>query len=407
MSKYKYFVFFFLCSIPHCFGQTEKIEQMYDVITLANRSYLDSEKNINYLKPLNILVANQSKFHGIDKRHYQSYLDFLNMAYSHVHLKDSMVDNLDRIKISKTTKLYDPIPFLNKEIGDSRIVMLNEAHDVPGHRLFAETLLKPLHKKGFQYLALETLYWSDTLINQRKYPVSYTGYYTKEPYFANFVRSAINEGFKIIPYEQKQGSGDINEREINQANNLIEVLNQNPSAKIFVYAGYSHIKEKSMLEDIKWMAQRIKDSIDLDPFTIDQTTFISDYKDKKPVLLNLGDNVDSVANKFKGVYDVSILNSEKSQNLHYDLGKKAINIELSKDFVNNNNSLILQAYITNEYNESGDKAIPFDQLLLLKGIDNVILYLHPNENYSFIIKDSDNNIILNKKADTNKRVIRL
>lgn len=394
-------------SITHCFGQNDELDKMYDVITLANRSYLDSDKNINYLKPLNILIENINNFHTIDNNSYKSYLDFLNMAYSYVHLEDSIVDNNDRSRVPINTVFFDPITYLTNEIGDTRLVMLNEAHHSPGHRLFAEALLKHLKKKGFQYLALETLYWSDSLINQRKYPVSYTGYYTKEPYFANFVRSAITEGFKIIPYEQKQGSRDINEREINQANNLIDVLNQNPSSKIFVYAGYSHIKEKSMLEDIKWMAQRIKDSIKIDPFTIDQTTFITDYENKKPLLLNLRESVDSVTNKFKGVYDVSILHTEANETLHYDLGKKAFNIELSKDFAHNNESLILQAYITKEFIEADNKAIPYDQQMIIKGRNDITLYLKPRVNYSLLIKDSDNNIIFKKEIMASKKNIRL
>lgn len=409
MYRLKYFLLLILSSTLYSHTQNEKINQIYDVIDAANRSYLDQNKNIDYLTPLNIIIQNKRLLKDVKDPSTQTYMEFLNTAYSYVHFDDSIIDTQDRIKPSETVEVFDPIPFLTKEIGDKRVVMLNEAHSTPGHRLFAESMLKTLKEKGFKYLAVETLSWSDTLINQRGYPISTTGYYSREPYFANFLRTAIKEGFTIIPYDQQAHqvkTRDINERETNQANNLISAINENPTDKIFVYAGYAHIQKKSEIQDIKWMAERFKDSTGIDPFTIDQTKFTSS-KEEKLGLINLNANNDSITDDFKGTYDVAIVNSQKEAFQHLNLGKQEIKIQLSKNHLDNNILLILQAYIIEEYKEFGNRAIPFDQKLLLNEEKSTSLYLMPYESYFLIIKDEGNHIILKKEVKANGEVVKL
>lgn len=398
MIRAKSVLFFFLLSST-CFGQSLGLDEMYDTITSANRAYLDEDKNLNYLKPLMLLRENLKAIERVDRRSKQDYIDFLKMAESYVHIKDST--NLGKQKLSKASTLLDVLPFLTKEIGSTRLVMLNEAHDTPGHRLFAESLLETLYDKGFRYLAIESLYWTDTEINQRGYPISTTGYYTKEPYFSNFIRSAIKQGFVVIPYEQKEGSRDINQREINQANNLIEVLNENPNSKIFVYAGYAHIQEKSKVEGIKWMAERIKDSLKLEVFTINQSSFSENKASQtgRPLLLDIEAQAvqDSLLIPFVGVFDVAIVNSEESENQHLFLGRKKYSLSLTKNFFSNKTPLLLQAYLVEEYANFQDKAIPFDQKLLIEEEQEQYLYLQPKEKYLLILRDIENKIVAKKK----------
>lgn len=406
MFHIRLLAFLFLLPLSHCFSQNEKVEQMYDVLRSANRAYFDESKNINYLKPLSILIKNQNDFRDIDPYDYQDYIDFLNTAYSYVHATDSITDTTDRILISDKAGISDPVSYIIDKIGDTSVLMLNEAHNAPEHRLFAQSLLKPLRDKGFDYLAIETLYWSDTLINQRKYPISTSGYYSREPYFSNFIRTAIKEGFTIVPYEQETGTGDINERETNQANNLINIITKNPSAKIFVYAGYSHIKKKSDDEDIKWMAERFKDSTGINPITIDQITFKASSNDGLPVLIDLQANNDSLTYPYKDNYDMAILNYGESKQLHQKLDKKDYEVH----FENNDKNefpLILQAYITSEYAESGNRAVPFDQKLITNKKDGITLFLEPNEKYLLIIKDSDNNKLVEKEVQANKKAFKI
>lgn len=408
MKSIKYLIFFVLLA-PNSISQNISIDTIYDIITEANRSYLDENKSINYLKPLEILKYNLKDFERIDDIYISDYMGFLNVAKSYLHIKDSTNIYKDMIALPERVKLFDAMPFLRKGIRSSRIVMINEAHDIPEHRLFAESLLKMLYKKGFRYLAIESLYWDDIDINERGYPLTITGYYTREPYFSNFIRSAIQNGFTVIPYEQKVGSGDINQREENQANNLIDFLIEHPSSKLIVYAGYAHIQERSKVDDIKWMAQRIKDSLKLDPFTIDQTSFIKskDNKKGKPFLLNLNKiNIqDSILHDFHEVFDVSIINYLEHEKLHLNIGKKRYLISVKEEYFAQNKHLLLQAYLASEYKAFKEMAIPFDQKLLLNNLETVKFYLKPKEKYILIIRDSDNNILIKKEFKKRKKLL--
>ncbi len=403
MKKLIIFCFILLTSI--LLAQEEKIDEMYETIRLSNSSYIDSVGSINYFKPIKILIENENKFKDLDTHIFDTYKQMMESAYSYVHYDNMTKKNYGSLVLNKKTKTYKANSYIKKNIKDYRIVMLNEAHHVPKNRLFAETLLKPLHEKGFKYLAIETLYWSDTLINKRKYPISTTGYYSREPYFANFIRSAINMGFTIIPYEQKENSREINKREENQANNLIDFVLNNPQEKIFVYAGYSHIKEQSDNEGIMWMAERFKDETKIDPLTISQTVFKEYSKFKKPVLIDLSTTKDTLLYKFKNMYDLLIVNPTENNYLHSVIGNKEYEIILPKKIINNKKSILLQAYLTNEYFESKNKAIPYNQKIIKNGENKLLLYLNSKKKYIFIIKDSNGNVLHKKESNiSNKRV---
>jgi hypothetical protein len=138
------------------------------------------------------------------------------------------------------------------ELADKRqVIMINEAHHVPLHRTLTTQLLAGLYRKGFRYFAAETLASTDEKLQQRGYPTLQTGFYTMEPMYAELVRTALRLGYRVIPYEadfspSPSGADDPvaaqNEREEGQAKNLKErILAKDPSAKILVHAGYSHI----------------------------------------------------------------------------------------------------------------------------------------------------------------------
>lgn len=401
------------CFIYTCFGfaqQNETVDKIYDVINSANRAYLDEQDYINYLKPVAILRDNISFIDEVgDFAAKHQFIDYLNTANSFIHNKKLQVNTHKEAIITSEFSFSEPKSFIRNQVSNKRLVMLNEAHDTPAHRLFAESLLGVLYEQGFRYLAVETLGWSDKELNERGYVISRSGYYTREPYFANFIRSAIEKGFTVISYEQKQGSGDINERETNQANNLIDVLLENPSSKIFVYAGYAHIQESSLNEDIQWMAERIKDSLSMDPLTIDQTIFIDDFSENKSQLLDLN-NESLKQNDLKnyvGVFDTTILNPKDFDELHLDLGKEKYTITFNNDSLISGEPVLLQAYVASEYNALGDKVIPFDQRMILDIQDDASLYLKPNMSYLLIVRNFKNVIIFKKKIITNNKLVQI
>ncbi len=153
-----------------------------------------------------------------------------------------------------------------------QVVMINENHFYPHHRLLAVDLLPRLKELGYTYLALETLYdGQDTALNDAgSYPTLQTGFYTREQTFSYLLRQAKQLGFQFVSYENSDQEKD---REMGQAANLYrKTLGEDPSAKVFVLAGISHIMEKPDGRGKKWMAAIFKDTYGIDPLTISQTS---------------------------------------------------------------------------------------------------------------------------------------
>lgn len=115
----------------------------------------------------------------------------------------------------------DAIDFISKKAKTEQIIIINEAHHQPYHRVFTTLLLKNLYKEGFRYLCLEALGDFDPELSTRKYPIINSGGYIKEPMFGNLVRVALELGFQIVEYEDSKNSGfdslGNNLREVEQA----------------------------------------------------------------------------------------------------------------------------------------------------------------------------------------------
>ena len=161
---------------------------------------------------------------------------------------------------------------------NEQIIIINEAHTYPNHRTFTHTLLQGLYDNGYRYLGLEALF--DTLINERKYPVTSSGYYTKEPEFGNLIHAALNIGFTLFGYDDFEHNGK--QREIAQARNIADFIKNHPHSKMLIHCGHDHVI-KGTPNDTSWeraMAGRLKEYTHIDPFTIEQTQF-SEKSDEK------------------------------------------------------------------------------------------------------------------------------
>jgi len=176
----------------------------------------------------------------------------------------------------------DAIEAIVAEARTRQIVILNESHHVPLHRAFAMVLARELRKIGYTYLAAETLYSAPLA---KGYLTQRTGYYAPEPAFANFLRDAHREKWTLVPYEHARDSQTLDfaeqmrQREVGQVDNLLKrVLTSDPKAKIFMYVGYDHLKEKPGTgtgADQAWMAAVLRQRTGIDPLTIDQTTMFA------------------------------------------------------------------------------------------------------------------------------------
>lgn len=175
----------------------------------------------------------------------------------------------------------DAISAIIREADKHRVVILNEAHHVPLHRAFAMRLARELRRIGYDWLACET--FEKTPFNKGYLALS-DGYYSREPAFGNFLRDAKADGWQLVqyePFDQDSGgsmSEQIERRESGEARNLVaRIFSLHPDAKVFIYVGYGHLREKPRVGDgsgVALMAAQLSHLTGLDPLTIDQTTMM-------------------------------------------------------------------------------------------------------------------------------------
>lgn len=154
-----------------------------------------------------------------------------------------------------------------------RAVFLNEAHHLAQTRSLTVPLLARLRREGFNTFAVETLYASDTGLARRGYPIPASGFYTREPVYAEMVRTALRLGYTVMAYEAEDSArGEARERD--QARKLSRLL-RDPKTRLVVNAGYAHIRESGSYLGGKSMAQFVHQLSGIDPLTVEQTTLMA------------------------------------------------------------------------------------------------------------------------------------
>jgi hypothetical protein len=86
-----------------------------------------------------------------------------------------------------------------------------------------------------------------------------------------------------VPYEYSgrptpggSAADSINAREAGEAANLMELFKKDPTARVFIYVGFSHLMKKPQQRPaepnltVKWMAHRLQVLSGIEPLTIDQ-----------------------------------------------------------------------------------------------------------------------------------------
>lgn len=159
------------------------------------------------------------------------------------------------------------------------LVIINEHHAMPGHRVFIRELALRLKAEGFTHYAAETL--SPMVTPTGDAPVrTNEGYYTADPVMARLISDVRAAGYTLVPYEQRGEQSapedapleeQISMREDAQTANLIEaVLGAAPETKLIVHVGHSHVAELPV-HGTPWMAARLKERTGIDPLTISLT----------------------------------------------------------------------------------------------------------------------------------------
>ena len=357
--------------------------------TTYSEVFFSVQNENNYLisrNALNTKILNQT-----DQQKWQQY-QFLTTINSFIS-NNTEYD----ILIAKSTKRYQPtIDSLQKQTKfeskilvyeeikevtkNAKVVMLNEKHWCPNHRMLAFQFLELLKENGFNYLAIEAVQpGQDSVINKRGFPSLASGYYTREPYFAHFIRKAKSLGFTIVSYEDMETKN----RELAQAVNIKKIVDQDPDARIFVYAGVAHILESD--SSSKKMAEYFKELTQIDPLTFSQDAVIGDTGEELVLLPST--SLKNVSNLNTSVDYFIINNIKPSLENVYDANEMIEKVLKVKKIKNKN--LFIRIYNKNEYDLIGKNAIPISITTLQSKDSKVDLNLPSGNYFVSILSDKD------------------
>ncbi|MEI9807739.1 MAG: hypothetical protein WDO16_07610 [Bacteroidota bacterium] len=239
---------------------------------------------LHYLYPLYQAIGWEGKFKKLlgEKRYYDNFSQLLSFTGDYAMASEYVTKGFDRLSDTTVKTIAREISQLQNiqyasakeaivsNAGYYQVIMINEAHAKPVHRAFTYSLLEDLYKAGYRYLAMETFnnYANHCLDSLNVF----TGYYTNEPVGGELVRKALQLGYKLVSYEDTTAYDHTSsQRDSVQAQNIYSVIQQDPSAKILVHAGYSHICEEK-IGDYRPMGYWLKKISGIDPFTVEQTS---------------------------------------------------------------------------------------------------------------------------------------
>jgi len=325
--------------------------------------------------------------------HYKPALESWDQTFGRV----KKLDATDSLKFTKLISV-NAKEYILKKAANEKIIIINEAHHNASHRTFASSLLQGLYDKGYRYLGIETL--EGDSLNTVKFATLNSGYYSKEPEFGNFIYNALKIGFKLFPYEAE---GNNKEREIGEAKNISDFMQQNQEGKYLIYCGYQHAYEGVHKSWEKTMAGRLSDLTGINPLTIDQTQFSERGSPKynEPLLRLVNNSVPVVLKDDKEM----IYNGEDKE-LYTDI--KIIHpvtkyIKGRPDWMLKENQkfykipaaqlstypVMVFAYRKGEFEQNG---IPADIIEIRTAKDNRFLILDKG-NYDIVINDKDYKVI--------------
>lgn len=203
-----------------------------------------------------------SSFLGSNE-YYESYLSIIESKFN-------KNDSISKVILNNSVHNSYVLDTIVEKAKNHIIIMINENHYYPNHRLLVTELLPKLKEIGYTHLALEALgKCQDSILNlPNTYPTLKSGFYTSEQNFANLIRKAKELNFKFVAYENYYEDKN---REFTQAENLYnKTFLVDPNCKVVVLAGIDHILEKS-INGKERMASIFKNKYNIDPLTLSQT----------------------------------------------------------------------------------------------------------------------------------------
>ena len=403
---------------------TQIVIDLQNAYNISSQS-IDTDNTINYTLPFYYF----KKYLNNNKIDSSIYFEQFGQSLARVGLYADAIqafDNLDKYRFKykprkfshndsllfdsiKTTPAFD---YIFKKLDNSRVVMINEAHHIPVHRIFTYSLLKEMYNKGYKYLCMEAYYGkaTDTCLNQSLR----NGELTKEVNYANMVKYAKKIGLKLISYDYLESS-DNNDREVKAFSIIDSLLSSDSAIKIIVHAGYGHIEKKSLssrmiplgfLINEKYKIISISQTSHQESATINTPgNLVYNYiKAKTPFdvpQILIKDNVSF--NKFTkplgidyNVITPSYFNfSNKYLKENTDLIYKLVQINKSEA----NNGFLLQVFDKAEINNDSDflQTIPLANMFIQENKFEYKLLFPRNKKYWLIVRDNLNNIISKRK----------
>lgn len=340
-------------------------------------NYLNNSKTINEYKKLFTGTNLESFYLQLSSSFYAASGNQFEAKKKYWLSKGKNIDSA-RV-ISNDLSSYNDIYSITK---DQRIIMINENHYFPEHRVFTTSLLDSLFKQGFKYLALEDLANSKTSINTREVLFESDGYYINEVMYAEMVRKAKKIGFKLISYDNND-AWNISERDSLGAMELKKVFNKNPNTKMVIHCGFGHVDKHQ-----KVLAYFINKELGINPLTISQTIkypISSAVKLEEPkIVMNHQGN-----ESFDVKTDIQILhpnyNYSNRPSYLFVNDRKSVSIDLDFNF---SDPIILEVFSEKHIKNS----IPFDRLILKPNTKKVRVSV-PKGRVKVQFKDSKNKII--------------
>ncbi len=386
--------------------------------------------NLHYLYPLYQLLGAENKFRK--ELSDPVYYDMLSRAVARAgdyaaaleyeQMTDTtQVSEVERRQIFKSIqglgniKHADARRYIGFIAPGYRVIMLNEAYGKPQHRAFAISLLDELYKKGFRYLAMEMLNpGPDQELSKLTYK---TGLAATEPVAGEMVRIALDIGFKLVAYDDPDAAKHTaRERDSIEASGLFQILKEDSTARIFVYAGYGHIAEKSSSEKFVPMAMAFKRISGIDPLTIDQTdmceksnfgfgrvfyeTYLQKYSISTPSIALADDEPVNVTGS--DLYDLTVI---QPRTVFRDFRPTWLNLDNRKQPVYiksaDKNTFLVQAYYQYEsFNSRPGQVVPADQTYLQTAKGNYLLYLRRGK-YIVMFRDIQYKTLYTQHVEVN------
>ena len=259
---------------------------------------------------------------------------------------------------------------------NKRVVIINESHQYWKHRDNATIIIDSLFSLGYKYIAIEALLKSDTLLNERKYPIKQSGSFISEPYFGNLIRKSAKKGFLFLPYENLS-----NEREQGQAKNIYTFLNNNPDEKLIIYCGWDHISQRTNSTNKTYMANILQTKYNIPIVTLNQTQFLNNQISNKTPYNN-----SFLITKKKYVVDSSLNNNDyyliSIKNYINKNTTLLINVN-TKVYSKENYPLVIKIYYTTEFLKHKKDAVPIFTKLIISPFQKA-LFQFDKEKHSIV-----------------------